>query len=131
MKELNLYYCETCKNLVEVLNNNPTLKLQCCGKDMKKIEANTTDGATEKHMPVINIEDNSLFIQVGEVMHPMSEEHYISCIYVVDDLGNYEKITLTPSDNPEVSVDFNENAKKLNIYSYCNLHGLWKKEIGL
>lgn len=131
MKELNLYYCETCKNLVEVLNNNPTLKLQCCGKDMKKIESNTTDAATEKHMPVINIEDNSLFIQVGEVMHPMSEEHYISCIYVVDDLGNYEKITLTPSDNPEVSVDFNENAKKLNIYSYCNLHGLWKKEIDL
>ena len=131
MKELNLYYCETCKNLVEVLNNNPTLNLQCCGKDMKKIEANTTDGATEKHMPVINIEDNSLFIQVGEIMHPMSEEHYISCIYVVDDLGNYEKITLKPSDNPEVSVEFNENAKKLNIYSYCNLHGLWKKEIDL
>ena len=131
MKELNLYYCETCKNLVEVLNNNPTLNLQCCGKDMKKIEANTTDGATEKHMPVINIEDNSLFIQVGEIMHPMSEEHYISCIYVVDDLGNYEKITLKPSDNPEVSVDFNENAKKLNIYSYCNLNGLLKKEIDL
>lgn len=131
MKELNLYYCETCKNLVEVLNNNPTLKLQCCGKDMKKIEPNTTDAATEKHVPVINIEDNSLFIQVGEVMHPMSEEHYISCIYVVDDLGNYEKITLTPSDNPEISVEINENAKKINVYSYCNLHGLWKKEINL
>lgn len=131
MKELNLYYCETCKNLVEVLNNNPTLNLQCCGKDMKKIESNTTDAATEKHVPVINIEDNSLFIQVGEVMHPMGEEHYIYCIYVVDDLGNYEKITLTPSDNPEISVEFNEKAKKLNVYSYCNLHGLWKKEIDL
>lgn len=131
MKKLNLYYCQTCKNLIEVVNSNPTVKLQCCGKDMNKIGENTTDGATEKHLPIVNIEENSLFIQVGEVIHPMTDEHYISAIYVIDDLGNYEKVVLTPYESPEVSVDINEKAKKVNVYSYCNLHGLWKTEIDL
>lgn len=129
--ELNLYYCEICKNLIEVLNTNPTVKVSCCGKEMKKIEPNTVDAATEKHIPFVNIEDNTLYISVGEVLHPMTNEHYISRIYVLDDLGNMQKISLNSSDTPEISVNFNENAKKLKIYSYCNLHGLWKKEIDL
>ena len=129
--ELKLYYCETCKSLIEVLNANSTVKVTCCGKDMKKIEPNTVDAAIEKHIPFVNIEDNSLFISVGEVLHPMTEEHYIYTIYVLDDLGNMQKISFKPTDSPEVSVSFNENAKKLRIYSYCNIHGLWLKEIEL
>lgn len=129
--ELNLYYCESCKNLIEVLNTNSSVKISCCGKEMTKIEPNTVDAATEKHIPFVNIEDNTLFISVGEVLHPMTDEHYISRIYVLDDLGNFQKISLKSTDTPEVSVRFNENAKKLKIYSYCNLHGLWKKEIDL
>ena len=129
--ELNLYYCEICKNLIEVLNTNPSVKISCCGKEMTKIEPNTVDAATEKHIPFVNIEDNTLFISVGEVLHPMTDEHYISRIYVLDDLGNMQKISLNSSETPEFSVRFNENAKKLKIYSYCNLHGLWKKEIDL
>lgn len=131
MKELSIYYCETCKNVIEVVNTNPTVKLQCCGVDMKKIVANTTDAATEKHLPVVNVEDSSLFVQVGEVMHSMTEEHYISNIYVLDDLGNLQKQVLSSSDNPEVSFDISPKAKKIKVYSYCNLHGLWKTEINL
>ena len=129
MKEISLYVCKKCGNLIEVLNDNPTLKLNCCNEEMQKIVANTTDAAIEKHVPVINIEGNLVYIKVGEIMHPMTEEHYIQAIYVVDDLGNMQKIVLTPNDNPEISVKINDNAKKLNVYSYCNLHGLWKCEI--
>ncbi len=131
MLDLNIYLCEKCGNLIEILNNNPTVNINCCNEKMKKITANTTDAATEKHIPYVNIEDNSMFIQIGEISHPMTDEHYITTIYVVDDLGNMQKIKLTPNDKPEICINFNKNAKKINVYSYCNLHGLWKKEIDL
>ena len=131
MKEnVRFYKCKNCENVIGLIHGNSE-NISCCGEKMELLHANSTDAATEKHIPFVNIEDNTLFISVGEVLHPMTDEHYISRIYVLDDLGNMQKISLNSSDTPEVSVRFNENAKKLKIYSYCNLHGLWKKEIDL
>ena len=111
--ELNLYYCEICKNLIEVLNTNPSVKISCCGKEMTKIEPNTVDAATEKHIPFVNIEDNTLFISVGEVLHPMTDEHYISRIYVLDDLGNMQKIISMPTPTKAISWTRSSFRKRL------------------
>ena len=87
--------------------------------------ANTTNGATEKHLPVYSINDNSIYVKIGEVDHPMSEEHYIMWIALVSG-GEIIKINLKPGDAPEGMFDYKEDA---TIYSYCNLHGLWKVDI--
>ena len=47
-----LYKCEVCGNIVEVLHAGAG-ELVCCGKPMKNMVAGTTDGAAEKHVPVI------------------------------------------------------------------------------
>ena len=86
---------------------------------------NTTDGAVEKHVPVYSINDNTIYVKVGKVDHPMSEEHYIMWIAYVSD-NNIVKKELKPGDEPEALFDFKDNG---TIYTYCNLHGLWKTEI--
>lgn len=124
---IDFYYSKENDNLIEVLNLNKDINIE----GYEKLIANTTDGAKEKHVPVLKIEDDSiLFVQVGEVMHPMSEEHLISKIYVVTDKGDVCKKVLSASDMPEITMDVT-GAKKVDVYSYCNLHGLWKASIEL
>lgn len=128
--EFNLYLCKKCLNVVEVFGKAYTM-LKCCSEDMTKLEPNTVDAAKEKHIPFVSINDNTLTISVGETIHPMSSEHFIKCVYILDDIGNMQKISFKSTDEPKVTVTINQNAKKVKVYSYCNLHGLWLKEIEL
>lgn len=121
---VSFYRCELCGNIVGVIKNGGG-QLVCCGKPMTKLEANSTDAAQEKHVPVVERKDGKLFVKVGSVDHPMAEEHYIEWIAVCSDKST-ERITLSPGEKPEaVFVD----KGKAVVYAYCNLHGLWKTEI--
>jgi len=95
----------------------------CCGEEMELLEANTTDAAQEKHVPVVIREGNQLTVTVGSVEHPMSEEHYIQFIALETENG-FRVQYLNPGDAP--SADLLENEKVTAVYAYCNLHGLWK-----
>ena len=46
-----VYRCPICGNVVEVLHSGAVLS--CCGQPMQLMEENATDGAYEKHVPVI------------------------------------------------------------------------------
>jgi len=121
---VTFYRCEICGNIVGLINNGGG-ELVCCGQPMKKLEANTTDGAKEKHIPVATRKDGKIYVQVGSVNHPMTEEHYIQWIAVVSK-NSTERISLSPGDEPKaVFVD----KEDVEVYEYCNLHGLWKIEI--
>ena len=52
-KTREIYRCTVCGNVVEVVN--PGAVLSCCGQPMKQMKENTTDGAKEKHVPVIDL----------------------------------------------------------------------------
>lgn len=118
--------CEVCGNLVGVIEDSG-VPMMCCGKPMTALEANTTDAAGEKHVPVVEQDGDKLKVKVGEVAHPMTPEHLIEWIYVEFEDGGYRAV-LTPEDAPE--AEFCINGKKpLAVYEYCNLHGLWKAEL--
>ena len=91
----------------------------------EEITANTVDAALEKHVPVYEIDDDLMTVSVGEIDHPMDDNHYIMWIAVMyeDDL---EMIKLKPGDEPRATFKYIKGAE---IYAYCNLHGLWKKEV--
>ena len=44
---------------------------------MIELVANTSDGATEKHVPQVTIEGDILTATVGSIEHPMTDDHYI------------------------------------------------------
>lgn len=119
-----VYKCEVCGNIVEVLHTGQGA-LVCCGKEMKYFKENTTDGAKEKHVPVIEKTQNGYIVKVGAVAHPMEEKHYIEWIELIADGVSHRKF-LKPGDKPE--AEFCVKAEKVEAREYCNLHGLWKAE---
>ncbi|TYQ14945.1 UNVERIFIED_CONTAM: superoxide reductase [Acetivibrio alkalicellulosi] len=122
--EVAFFKCEVCGNLVGLIKNGGG-QLVCCDQPMLKLEPNTTDAATEKHVPVAVRKEGKIYVEVGSVAHPMTEQHYIEWIAVVTDEGT-ERISLSPSDQPKAVFCDRQN---VDVYAYCNLHGLWKSEI--
>jgi len=117
-----VYKCEVCGNIVEVLNGGGG-ELVCCGEAMKLLTENTVDAAKEKHVPVIEKVDGGYKVKVGEVPHPMEEKHLIQWIELNADGTIYRKY-LEPGAVPEAV--FSVSASEVTAREYCNLHGLWK-----
>ncbi len=122
-EKLQIYKCEICGNIVEVLHEGEG-ELVCCGQPMKLYKENTTDAALEKHVPVIEKTENGFKIKIGSVAHPMIEEHYIEWIEAIVDGAAYRQF-LKPGDAPE--AEFCIKADNIIAREYCNIHGLWKK----
>jgi len=120
-KQLEVYKCPICGNIVEVKHAGPGA-LVCCGKNMDLLSENTVDAATEKHVPVIEVGDGTITVKVGSVSHPMEDAHYIEWIELVADDEVYCKY-LQPGEAPEAT--FNVSAKAVTAREYCNLHGHW------
>ena len=57
--ELEVYRCEACGNIVEVLHGGDG-ELVCCDQPMAKLTEKTADAATEKHVPVIEKIDGGM-----------------------------------------------------------------------
>ena len=121
-QRLQVYKCEVCGNIVEVLHEGAG-ELVCCGQPMKLMVENTVDAATEKHVPVIERTADGIIEKVGSVTHPMEEAHYIEWIELIADGQAFRKF-LKPGDQPEAL--FKVDAVKITAREYCNLHGLWK-----
>ena len=122
-KRLEVYKCDVCGNIVEVLHEGQG-ELVCCGQVMKLFKENTTDAAKEKHVPVIEKIPGGVKVKIGEVAHPMIDSHYIEWIEIVADKKAYRQF-LNPGDAPEAI--FMVEASDISAREYCNLHGLLKK----
>lgn len=124
-ERFSIYKCELCGNMVELLSAADGT-LVCCGKPMKLMAAGTSDGAAEKHVPVLEAAATGCKVKVGSVPHPMIETHWIEWIEVAAADGRRYKKFLNPGDAPE--ADFPITADEVtSVRAYCNLHGLWKK----
>jgi superoxide reductase len=118
-----IYKCEICGNIVEVIHDGPGA-LVCCGQEMVLLDAKTEDASTEKHVPYIEKTDSGFLVKVGQNQdHPMTEDHYIEWIQVIANGKSYRKF-LNPGDKPQ--AEFEIKSDKLEAREYCNVHGLWK-----
>jgi len=123
-EKLQVFKCELCGNIVEVLHGGEG-ELVCCGKPMAAMTENTVDAAKEKHVPVIEKVDGGVKVKVGEVSHPMEDKHYIQWIEIIAD-GKVYRQFLDPGQTPEAT--FKVEASQISAREYCNLHGLWRKD---
>ena len=120
------YKCEGCDTIVGVVNACDDDNVCFEGK-LKELVANTSDGAGEKHVPVVEVEGDKVIVKVGEVEHPMIKQHFIQWIYLeTEDGGQMKK--LEPGEKPVATFLLN-GGKPVAAYEYCNLHGLWKTEL--
>ena len=121
-ERLEVYKCEACGNIVEVLHGAGG-ELVCCGSPMVLQKENTVDAAKEKHVPVVEKTAGGFKVKVGSVAHPMEEKHYIEWIEVIADGKAYTQF-LKPGDAPEAT--FNIAAAAITAREYCTIHGQWK-----
>ena len=121
-ERLEVYKCELCGNIVEVLHGGAG-ELVCCGQPMVHLVENTVDAAKEKHVPVIEKVAGGVKVKVGSVPHPMEEKHYIEWIELIVN-GKADRQFLKPGQAPEAV--FKVESENVTAREYCNLHGLWK-----
>ena len=116
--------CEGCGKVVLELKGSkcPT---KCCGEPMAELVPNTTDGAHEKHVPVIEKDGNKVTVKVGSVAHPMLAAHYIEFI-ILETNKTVHLANLTPENEPCAEFVLAEGEEVVAAYEYCNLHGFWK-----
>ena len=124
---MKIYRCNKCGNILVVVNDGGVVP-KCCNEDMELLKANTTDGILEKHVPVVEIYDGTIEVKVGEIEHPMIEDHYIKMIMLETDKGCCLKF-LTPGEKPETKFKLCGNENPIAVYEYCNIHSLFKKDI--
>lgn len=121
--KMEIYKCEKCGNIVEVVHQGNG-DLMCCGENMVAMGANSVDASKEKHLPVIEERESEFIVRVGEILHPMTEEHYIEWVEVMTDKESIRQFFL-PGDKPEIAVSKQYNITA--VRAYCNLHGLWRR----
>lgn len=122
---MKFFVCEHCGNIVEKVVDSG-VPVICCGEKMKEMVPGSVDAAVEKHVPVVTEEGNTVKVFIGEVEHPMVEEHYIGFIAIETQQGVQRK-ELKAGQKPEAVFALNEGDKFIAAYAWCNLHGLWKK----
>ena len=123
-ERLEVYECEICGNIVEVLTGGGG-ELVCCGQPMTLLDAKTADEGKEKHVPVIEktADGAKVMVTVGGVPHPMEEKHYIEWIELIVGDKAYRQF-LNPGDAPEAT--FTIKAEQVSAHEHCTVHGLWK-----
>ncbi len=129
IKRLEVFKCEECGNIVEILFGGGAL-LHCCGNPMTLQEEKTADVTTEKHVPFIEKIDGGYKVKIGQnAAHPMEKEHYIQWIELLVENSVYRQY-LKPGDAPEAcfgvccegcSCEFKVSARE-----FCNVLGHWK-----
>ncbi len=120
---MKFYKCDKCGKIVSLIKDAPT-ETVCCGEEMKELKAGVSDGAVEKHVPVYSFEKGVLWVRVGSIEHPMSEEHHIAWIALETKTG-YQLKYLKHCCYPEVQFALIPHDEVVSVYAYCNQHGLW------
>ena len=126
MSEKKFYICETCGNLIGMIHSSG-VNVVCCGKKMTELEAGVVEASHEKHIPVVEVKEGVVSVNVGSVIHPMSDAHHIGWIYLETDKGSQKKV-LDPNGGP-IATFILSDERPIAVYAWCNLHGLWKAEI--
>ena len=124
---MKFYMSENYANIVTKLTSNGA-PILVDGKEMALIQPGAIDAAVEKHVPAVSVEGNLVRVNVGEVNHPMTPEHYIPWVTLETSHGAQVR-WLQPTDAPSVSFLLAEGEEPKVVYAYCNLHGLWQKEL--
>ena len=121
---MKVYRCKRCGRIIEEIKEGAGIPI-CCGEEMTHLVPGSSDGAYEKHVPVVKTNGNEVAINVGSVDHPMIDVHYIEWIALETNRGIYRK-PLKPGEKPERKFILMDDEEVVAVYAYCNLHGLWK-----
>jgi len=134
------------------INGNVPEKCPACGAPKTSFEekddaiktpadANNLNESEKKHIPVITVVKQcglipescqDVHVKVGQIQHPMTDEHYINHIDFYIDKEFISRVSLTPVKlNPAAALHVKAGSGKLTAIESCTLHGKWIAEADL
>lgn len=123
-KEISFFLCKEKKGTIIGIDCCPDSKVSCCGEELSPVKIGSVDAAKEKHVPVIEVNGNTVKVKVGSVAHPMTEEHHIAWVCLKTQKGiQFKELPVTGA--PEVEFSLTSDDKVIEAYEFCNLHGVW------
>ncbi len=121
----NFFICQHCGNIIAMIRDCG-VPVYCCGEKMQEIQPGTTEASGEKHIPVYDVDGETVTVRVGSVEHPMNREHYIEWICLETQKGvQYRE--LKPEDRPIARFALDDGDEVKAVYAFCNQHSLWKQ----
>lgn len=123
MENQKFFRCKHCGNFVGLINN-ANVPMICCNEKMEELVPNTVEASKEKHIPMVKIEGDNVYVQVGDILHPALTEHHIEFIYLQTENGGQRK-SIKVGSEPKASFKLIDD-KVVAVFAFCNLHGLWK-----
>ncbi|MDR2967731.1 MAG: desulfoferrodoxin [Methanobacteriaceae archaeon] len=125
MTKLNdIYRCNVCGNMVEIIKEGLGESISCCNQEMELLEERQLDVGPEKHIPIIEKDGEKIIVKMGEVPHPMEEEHYICFVELFVGDKIYRE-TLEVGDDPKAVFEVCADIDDVKAREYCSIHGLW------
>lgn len=122
---MKFYKCKVCGQILAVIKDTG-VKPYCCNEEMEELSPKTNEtNLNEKHIPIFKTNNGKVLVQVGEIPHPMTDDHYIEWIVLTTNKGNQTK-ELKPGKSPRAEFRVDKDEKVEEIYAYCNIHNLWK-----
>ena len=106
MCENRFYICNHCGNVIGLIEDSG-VNVECCGEPMEQFETYDTEKGSEKHLPVVDVNNNSVKVTVGSVLHPMEDDHRINWVYLQTDRGGHRKC-LFAGENPTTSFTLDD-----------------------
>lgn len=122
IRKMKFYKCYSCGNIITSKNDLPTMT--CCGANMEELKCHTKDEFSDKHIPIVYRCKNKTTVIVGEILHPNSKAHYIEWVLLETENGYYKK-WINYNNKPVLSFTIPAHEKILNVYTFCNIHGLY------
>lgn len=124
--ESQFFICRVCGNQAELIKASG-VPVHCCGRPMERLVPNSTGASEEKHVPFVRRDGDVLSVSVGSAAHPMAPEHRIEWVFLETEHG-WERRFLKPGDEPSVRFAIGPD-RPVAVWAYCNVHGLWKKDL--
>lgn len=128
MSGVRIFVSNDCGSVIEAVQAAPGAVFSCCGQELKELEANTSEGAAEKHLPAVEVDGSTVRVQVGSIAHPMTVEHSIGFVCLETKKG-VQRVNLKPDEEPKACFAVAQGDRPVAVYAYCNLHGFWKTEL--
>ena len=116
--------CRHCGNIAAMIRDKG-VPVYCCGEKMQELIPGITEASGEKHVPVYEVEGNTVHVTVGSVEHPMTPEHYIEWICLQTKYGSQHR-KLEPNTYPSACFALCDGDTVEAVYAFCNLHSLWQ-----
>lgn len=122
--DIYVYRCNVCKQVVFSLTELKN-QIRCCERDMELLVPSSQDGSEEHHVPQYIHSGCYVKIRIGKEPHPMTKDHHLEWVALVTNKSIHMKRFLE-TDEPVASFHLDSDEEVCSIYTFCNLHGLWK-----